>query len=310
MCRGDRAVRCMEGTLCVKWPRILCRPSRLRSHLAIAAVRGPSRLAFNVNLATPKTSTLQHPKTHSPQPDNPLIKPKSADHTAYMSACAHNKTKSIYNEPSMTYRDRPGWSGYPGRSRSRCARQHATYRCPASAHIRTMTIASRRSPCELFTLSFSNFSMSWMTWVCQRGVERLHAFMVACLTLGAADDEKEGRGRLTSTRAFSRSIRWLISRYDRAALYNGSRSGNVLPVSLRPTLLQSSSPEELGRVQDRPDQVYIYPQDEQVADLLHDLAPGHLDVSSGTLSEGHHARRSCPFLRAAWGCPSFARWCY
>lgn len=58
-------------------------------------------------------------------------------------------------------------------------------------------MASRCSPCELLTDSLRRLSIS-----CR-----------------------------TSTLAFSRSMRWPISRYDRHALYSGSRSGNVLRVS-------------------------------------------------------------------------------
>lgn len=50
-------------------------------------------------------------------------------------------------------------------------------------------------------------------------------------------------GELTSTRALSRSTRCEISRYDLAALYSGSRSGNDQKNSCK-----SASNEETGAV--------------------------------------------------------------
>ena len=102
----------------------------------------------------------------------------------------------------------------------------------------TITMASSRSPCELFTLSLSSLSIS-----CR-----------------------------TSTRALRRSIRCEISRYDRAAAYRGSRSGYVLEISS--CCGNEALPEELRGVKDGSNKVDIDPQDEQITDLLHDLASG------------------------------------
>jgi len=90
--------------------------------------------------------------------------------------------------------------------------------------------------------------MSWMTWMSASafgsGQSAVHC--QAGLPVAVTEDRSLGKDKLTSTRAFNRSMRWLISRYDLAALYNGSRSGNVLLVSFTSVTSRRNSPEELG----------------------------------------------------------------